>query len=324
VSVDAAAAHHLVFLDRATLPVPLRRPGFVHTWAEHSDTPPSEVANRLEGATIAISNKVPITAETLAAVPTLRLVAMAATGTDVVDLVACKKAGVDVVNVRDYAGGSVAEHVFALLLALRRSLLPHLDGARGGAWAASRQFCLHGPPVSDLERSTLGIIGLGVLAQSVKIRAEAFGMRVVVAERRGATVVRPGRLAFDEVLATADVISLHCPLTPETRHLIDSRALALMKPQAILINTARGALVDDRALLQALDAGRIAGAGLDVLDAEPPPADHPLLRQADPRLLVTPHVAWASAQSMARLGEQLVALIEAWERGEPRNLVIPT
>ncbi|MEB3328095.1 MAG: D-2-hydroxyacid dehydrogenase [Candidatus Sericytochromatia bacterium] len=315
------ARHHLVFLDRATLPVPLRRPAFAHTWAEHPQTAPAEVIQRLAGATVAITNKVPLTREALAAIPSLRLVAVAATGTDVVDLSACAEAGVAVTNVRNYAGGAVAEHVFTLLLALRRSLLTHLEVARGGAWSASGQFCFHGPAVRDLEGSTLGLIGHGVLSQSVQMRAEAFGMRVLVAERRGATVLRPGRLAFDEVLAASDVISLHCPLTSETRHLIDRRALALMRPQAILINTARGGLIDASALLQALDEGRLAGAGLDVLDTEPPPTDHPLLRRPDPRLIITPHVAWASTQSMARLGEQLVSVIEAWEQGHPRNLV---
>ncbi|MEB3221622.1 MAG: D-2-hydroxyacid dehydrogenase [Candidatus Sericytochromatia bacterium] len=317
-------APHIVFLDRATLPVPMRRPSFSHTWEEFPHTTADAVAHRLQRATIAILNKVPLTAATLAACPSLKLVGIAATGTDVVDVAACAAAGVSVVNVRGYAGGAVAEHVFTLMLALRRSLFAYQAAATDGTWPGGRTFCVHGPPIEDLEGSTLGILGLGVLAQSVIYRAQAFGMHVLVAERRGAPAVRPGRTPFEEVLATADVLSLHCPLTPETRHLIDAEALARMKASALLINTARGALVDATALLEALGSGRLGGAGIDVLDCEPPPTDHPLLRSRDPRLLVTPHVAWASAQSMGRLGEQLVDLLEAWHQGKPRNLVTPT
>jgi glycerate dehydrogenase len=324
VSTTEASAPQIVFLDRATLPVALRRPAFPHSWEEHANTSPSQVVERLAGATVAILNKVPLTADTLARCPELKLVVVAATGTDVVDVSACASAGVSVVNVRNYAGGAIAEHVFTLVLALRRGLLQHLSAASNGAWTAGGQFCLHGPPMRDLEGSTMGLIGHGVLAQSVQKLAEAFGMRVLVAERKGARHVRRGRVPFEELLAASDVVSLHCPLTEETRHLIDAPALASMRREAVLINTARGALVDATALLEALQEGRLAGAGLDVLDAEPPPVDHPLLRQHDPRLLVTPHVAWASMQSMARLGEQLVSLIEAWERGEPRNLVLPS
>lgn len=315
-----SAPRRIVFLDRCTLPVPLRAPAFAHAWVDHATTAPGEAAARLAGAAVAITNKVRVDGALLDACPTIRLVAIAATGTDVVDLAACRDRGVAVANVRGYAGGSVGEHVLMLMLALRRGLVAYRDDLAKGRWKAAPGFCLHGASILDLEGARLGLVGYGTLAKTVEDRARAFGMEVVVAERRGAAP-RPGRMPFDEVLATADVLSLHCPLTPETRHLIDAAALAAMKPGAILVNTARGALVDYPALLAALRAGHLGGAGIDVLEVEPPVAGHPLLEVDLPNLIVTPHVAWASRASMERLGAQLIDVIEAWERGEPRNLV---
>lgn len=311
----------VVFLDRETLPVPLRAPAFAHEWADHDATPQGLVARRLAGAAIAVTNKVRIDAAVLAACPTLRLVAIAATGTDVVDLAACQARGVAVCNVRGYAGGAVAEHVFMLMLALRRALPAYQRALRAGGWQATPGFCLHAAPIGDLEGATLGLVGHGTLAKSLEDRARAFGMHVLIAERRGATTTRPGRMPFAQVLAEADVLSLHCPLTPETRGLVGTIELAQMKPDALLINTARGALVDYPALLAALKAGQLGGAGIDVLESEPPIGGHPLLAADLPNLIVTPHIAWASRASMARLGEQLVGNLEAWVAGTPQNLV---
>lgn len=311
----------IVFLDRCTLPVPLRAPAFAHEWVDHDATTPAEAPARVKGATIVVTNKVPIDAALLDACPTVRLVAVAATGTDVVDLAACRARGVAVCNVRGYAGGAVAEHVMMLALALRRNLIAYREDLAAGRWQASASFCLHGAHIHDLAEATLGLVGYGTLARTVEARARAFGMRVLVADRRRTTAVRPGRVAFDEVLAAADVLSLHCPLTEETRHLIGAAELAAMKPGALLINTARGALVDYPALITALRSGHLGGAGIDVLETEPPSAGHPLLAVSLPNLIVTPHVAWASQASMARLGEQLVAILEAWDRGEPLNAV---
>ena len=317
---DPPAPRRIVFLDRCTLPVPLRGAGFPHVWVDHDTTPPGEAAARLAGATVAVTNKVPIDAALLDACPTVRLVAVAATGTDVVDLAACRARGVTVCNVRGYAGGAVAEHVMMLMLALRRRLLDYREDLAAGRWQAAPGFCLHGAPVDDLEGATLVLVGYGTLARTVEARAQAFGMRVLRSERRG-VLPRPGRVAFEDALAMADVLSLHCPLTAETRHLIGAAELAALKPGALLINTARGALLDGPALLAALRSGHLGGAGIDVLEAEPPVAGDPLLAATLPNLIVTPHVAWASRASMARLGEQLVSVIEAWERGQPLNLV---
>jgi glycerate dehydrogenase len=311
----------IVFLDRATLPVPLRAPAFAHDWVDHDTTGPGQVAQRLVGAAIAVTNKVRIDAAVLDACPGVRLVAIAATGTDCVDLAACRARGVAVCNVRGYAGGAVAEHVFMLMLALRRALPVYQMAVRAGQWPTAPGFCLHAAPIGDLEGATLGLVGHGTLAKTVAARAAAFGMHVLVAERRGATDVRPGRTPFAQVLAEADVLSLHCPLTPETKGLVGTIELAQMKSDAIVINTARGALIDHPALLAALRGRRLGGAGIDVLEIEPPPADHPLLAADLPNLIVTPHVAWASRASMGRLGEQLVGNLEAWAVGTPRNLV---
>ena len=310
----------IVFLDRGTLPVPLRAPAFAHAWRDWDATAPGDAAARLAGATIAVTNKVRVDAALLDACPTVRLVAIAATGTDVVDLAACRARDVAVCNVRGYAGGAVGEHVLMLALALRRNLLAYRADVQAGRWQAAPGFCLHGAPILDLEGATLGLVGYGTLAKTVEDRARAFGMRVLVGDRRG-VAPRPGRVAFEAVLAEADVLSLHCPLTPATRHLIGAAELAAMKPGATLINTARGALVEPHALLAALRSGHLAGAGIDVLDVEPPVDGHPLLDADLPNLIVTPHVAWASRASMERLGEQLIGNLEAWERGEPRNLV---
>lgn len=316
-----APPRRIVFLDRCTLPGPLRAPAFPHTWVDHATTAPDQAVARLQGAAIAVTNKIRIDGALLDACPTVRLVAIAATGTDVVDLQACRARGVAVCNVRGYAGGSVGEHVLMLMLALRRNLIAYREDLAAGRWQTSAGFCLHGASILDLEGATLGLIGYGTLAKTVEVRARAFGMRVVVADRKGAAAVRPDRLPFEVTLAEADVLSLHCPLTAETRHLIGAVELAAMKAGAVLINTARGALVDYPALLAALRSGHLGGAGIDVVEQEPPVDGHPLLEVSLPNLIVTPHVAWASEASMARLGEQLVAVLEAWDRGEPLNLV---
>jgi glycerate dehydrogenase len=215
----------------------------------------------------------------------------------------------------------VPEHVFAVLLALRRNLIAYAAAAKNGEWSRAEAFCLHHWPIEDLAGSTLGVVGGGTLGQSVAKLGVAFGLRVLLAEQRGAPL-RPGRVAFEQVLAEADVLSLHVPLTPATRNLIGAAELARMKPSAILINSARGGVVDDVALIEALRAGRLAGAAVDVLTTEPPPADYPLLGANLPNLLVTPHIAWASRQAQQKLADEVVANIAAFLRGERRNRVV--
>ncbi|TJZ65435.1 D-2-hydroxyacid dehydrogenase [Chitiniphilus eburneus] len=311
----------IVFLDRDTLPVLVHRPGTPHQWIEYPASSVAQAAERLGAATVAITNKVPITAEVLAAAPLLKLVAVAATGYNIVDLEACRARGVAVCNIRDYAIHGVAEHTLLLMLALSRQLPAYRADVLDGAWQRAPGFCHFGATMHDLAGRRLCLIGAGALGQATAHLARAFGMNVFFVERRGAAQVREGYLDFDTALASADIVSLHCPLTDDTRHLIDAAALARMKPGALLINTARGGLIDEAALLAALQAGRLGGAGLDVLHEEPPRRGNPLLDVSLPHLIVTPHVAWASQQTMQRLAAQLTENIDAFLKGEPRNLV---
>jgi glycerate dehydrogenase len=209
-----------------------------------------------------------------------------------------------------------------LMLALRRNLVAYRDDVNSGRWYKAIQFCLLDHSISDLRGTVLGVIGYGTLGRSMAKLASAVGMEVIVAERNHAERVREGRSSFEEVLQGSDVVSLHCPLTDETKNLIGAQELRMMKPHAILINTARGGLVDDVALVEALRAGQIAGAGLDVLRVEPPQEGNDLLKAALPNLIITPHNAWASRQAMQTLADQLIDNLEAFVRGEPRNLVV--
>ncbi len=314
----------LVQLEGESLIADVRRPAFDHAWVEHARTAPSQVVERLAGATIAITNKVPIDAASIAALPELKMIAISATGTNNVDLDACRERGIVVSNIRGYAGHTVPEHVMALLLALSRNLVAWRESLQAGGWQRSEQFCLFDHPIRDLHGATLGLIGAGTLGNGVARLAEAFGMRVLRAERKGAVVIRPGYTAFGEVLAEADAISLHCPLTADTLNLIGESELQMMKPSALLINTARGGIVDEAALIRALKAGWIGGAGFDVITAEPPPAGHPMLDPALlalPNFLLTPHVAWSSRPAMQTLADQLIDNIEAFVAGAPKNRV---
>jgi glycerate dehydrogenase len=307
----------IVFLDQATFPsgARIRPPSAPHRWVEYPSTSPDQVAERLAGARAAITNKVRIGAEAIAASPDLRLIAVAATGMDNVDLAAASARGIVVRNVTGYAMTAVAEHAMMLMLALARRLEAHRAAVTDGSWTASAQFCVFAAPMRELAGLRLGLVGSGAIANALADRARAFGMEVVFAERRGAAV-RPGRLPFETVLATSDILSLHCPLTEQTRHLLDAEAFAQMKPGIIVINTARGALIDEAALAAALEAGVVAGAGLDVAAIEPPPSDAAILRLAARRdVIVTPHVAWASAGAVQALADTVTANIQAFLAG---------
>lgn len=321
-TILAEPFHRIVFLDRASLLAEVRRPVFAHEWREYPATGADEVAPRLAGATVAISNKAPLRRETLAQLPDLQLIAVAATGTNNVDLDACRDLGLAVCNIRDYAVHAVPEHVFMLILALRRNLLAYREDLKRGLWQQSAQFCLFTHPLHDICGSTLGIIGYGALGRAVEKLALAFGMKVLIAEHKDAAKIRPDHTAFETVLRESHIVSLHTPLTDDTRNLIGAPELALMRPDALLINAARGGLVDEAALAEALKAGIIAGAGFDVLSSEPPAGGNPLLEADMPNLIVTPHVAWASREAMQMLADQLIDNIEAFVRGEPRNRVV--
>ncbi|HYG78828.1 MAG TPA: D-2-hydroxyacid dehydrogenase [Pyrinomonadaceae bacterium] len=311
----------IVFLDRSTIIADIRRPGFEHEWVEYEMTAPDEVVERLRGATIAITNKVPLREAALERLPGLEFVAVCATGVDIVDLGYCRRRNLPVANVRGYALHTVPEHVMMLILSLRRSLVAHREDILRGEWQRARGFCLLTHTMRDLHASTLGIVGHGTLGRAVEKLALGFGMRVLIAEHKGSGEIRAGRVSFEEVLRESDVVTLHCPLNEETRGMIGRAELEMMRRDAVLINTARGGLVDEAALADALREGLIAGAAFDVLTKEPPRDGNPLLDLNLPNFILTPHVAWASREAMQALADGLISNIEAFVRGEPQNLV---
>jgi glycerate dehydrogenase len=314
-----AAFLDLASVDRGDLDLSDLR-GTGARWSFHPRTPPELTAERLAGAAVAVTNKVVIDGALMTASPALRLVCVAATGTNNVDLAAARERGIAVCNVTGYATASVVQHVYALILALTARLAEHAAAALDGRWAASDQFCVLDFPFRELAGKTLGVVGYGELGRGVARVAEALGMRVLVAQRPGGPPA-PGRVALDDLLAASDVVTLHVPLAANTRGLVGRAELALMRPDALLINTARGGLVDEAALADALRAGRLGGAGVDVLAVEPPRDGSPLLDPSVPNLIVTPHVAWASRESRQRLLDEVAANIRAFLAGESRNRV---
>jgi glycerate dehydrogenase len=308
----------IVFLDRESVDAKVRRPDFPHSYKEYQSTwTQDEIVERLKDADIAIINKVPMRAETLKLLPKLKLIAVAATGTDIIDKAYCNANGITIVNIRNYAFNTVPEHVLALIFTLRRNLFAYTKDVQDGVWNKSSQFCFLTHPIRDVAGSTLGIVGYGALGKSIGKRAEALGMKVLPYD----IFPQPGLVDFDTILTQSDIITLHVPLTPETKNMIGAKELKKMKHSAILINTARGGLVDEAALVEALKTGTIAGAGFDVLTKEPPKEGNILLDATIPNLIVTPHVAWASKEAMQILADQLIDNIEAFVAGKPQNVV---
>ena len=315
---------HVVFLDSATLLVTPRRPAFDHTWEEFEATSDDQVVERARDATIVITNKVPLTAEVIAQLPKLKLVAMAATGYNLIDVGACRRHGAGVTNIRNYAINTVPEHVFAMVLAIKRNLVAYRSDVICGRWQHAAQFCFFDHPIGDLHGGTMGIFGAGSLGRATANIARAFGMNVLFAENVMRKKVRGNLKPVERVLAESDVISLHCPVSPGAPPLIGAEQLRMMKPTAILINTARGGLVDEAALAAALLDGTIGGAGFDVLTTEPPKDGNPLLDLRVlqlPNFILTPHVAWASDDAMQILADQLIDNLEAFVHGTPQNMV---
>ncbi|WP_316980141.1 D-2-hydroxyacid dehydrogenase [Shumkonia mesophila] len=323
--MSAPSSHHIVFLDRKTIApeIVVRRPGFEHNWREYEQTTSEQVVERAREATILIDNKVPLSAETLARLPRLKMIAVAATGTDCIDKAYCAGHGVVISNIRNYATSTVPEHTFALILALKRSLIGYRQDVIAGEWQRSGQFCFFSHPISGLAGNMLGIIGEGSIGQSVADIGKAFGMKPLFAAHKGVSGLGPLYTPFDEVIETADVITLHCPLLPQTANTIAMPEFRRMKRSAIVINTARGGLVNEADLATALREGLIAGAGFDVVTPPEPPADNnPLLALLDlPNFILTPHVAWASREAQQALADQLIGNIEAFVAGRPRNVV---
>lgn len=313
--------HKVVFLDRSSLRANVRRPRFAHEWAEHATTAGSDVVARLQGATIAITNKIPLRASDLERLPDLKMIAVAATGYDVIDVAACRARGIAVTNIRSYAVNTVPEHVFAMVLALRRNLFAYRQAVEAGRWQQVDTFCFFDFPIGDLAGSTIGIVGEGSIGQGTANIARGFGMNVLFADHAPPKTEGIEFTPLSTVLEQSDVLSLHCPMTAGTRGMIGTAELRRMKRNAILINTSRGGLVDEAALITALKEGWIAGAGFDVLTREPPKEGNPLLDLRLPNFILTPHVAWASDGAMQFLADQLIDNIEGWEAGRPQHLV---
>jgi glycerate dehydrogenase len=311
----------VAFLDRNSVKANVRRPSFDHEWVEFNQTLAGDVVNNLQGATIALTNKVPIRKDAIDQLPDLKLIAMAATGYDVIDIPACQEKGIGVVNIRNYAVNTVPEHTFSLILALKRSLVSYREDVLAGRWQKHDQFCFLDYPIGDLSGSTIGIFGEGALGQGTAKIAKAFGMNVLFANHpppkaSGVQFTEP-----DELFAKSDIISLHCPLSQSSKNFIGLNEFKKMKKSAILINTARGGLVDEKDLVVALKEGLIAGAGFDVLTKEPPKEGNPLLEVRLPNFILTPHIAWASVEAQQFLADQLIDNIELYVSGKPQHLV---
>jgi glycerate dehydrogenase len=314
----------IVFLDRDTIAphITVRRPDFEHDWSVYDRTRPGQVQERLADATIAITNKAPIRKDVLDELPDLRMISIAATGSDVVDLDTCSERGVIVSNVQGYAINTVPEHTFGLVLALRRAIKAYHNDVMAGEWKKADQFCFFNHKISDLAGARLGIFGKGVIGQSVAKIARGFGMEPVFSARKGDDALDPLYTPFYEVIETSDVLTLHCPLTPQTRNMIGLEEFKNMKDSAIIINTARGGLIEENDLAIALQEGMIAGAGIDVVSQEPLIDDHPFHDlMALPNFILTPHVAWASTEAMQEVANQVISNIENFVSGRPSNKI---
>ncbi|WNJ99849.1 D-2-hydroxyacid dehydrogenase [Thalassospiraceae bacterium LMO-JJ14] len=321
---DTGTSKHIVFLDRETFPeqVTLRPPAFAHTMDDYQRTKPEEIVERAKDAEIIITNKVALRAETLGELPKLKMIAVAATGTDIIDLKTCAERGITVSNIREYATATVPEHTMGLILSLSRSIRPYHLSVAEGRWKEADQFCYFDYPIFDLRGKVMGIIGDGVLGKSVARLAEAFGMEVRFSTYKGVDGMGPLYTPFERILSESDVITMHCPLLDSTRNLLGPDEFAKMTKRPLVINTARGGLVDERALVDALKSGKIRGAAFDVVTTEPIPDDHPFMEIMDrPNFILTPHVAWASLEAIQGLADQMVDNIDAFVAGKPRNVV---
>lgn len=305
---------NIVFLDSTAIPkhIPIPRPNFAHTWTEYEYTSSAETIERAKDADIVITSKVIFDRETLKQLPKLKLIAITATGTNNIDLVAAEEMGIAVRNVTGYSSTTVPEHVIGLIFSLKHSLAGWLRDQTEAKWPKSKQFCYFDYPITDVRGSTLGVFGKGCLGTEVGRLANAVGMKVLYAEHKDATVCREGYTPFEEVLKQADIVTLHCPLTETTKNLINAETLSKMKKGAFLINTGRGPLIDELALVDALKTGHLGGAALDVMVKEPPKKDNPLILAAKtmPNLIITPHIAWASDSAVTTLVGKVMQNIE--------------
>jgi glycerate dehydrogenase len=316
--------HRAVFLDYSSLD--LGDLDFAPLHAAFDDlllypaTSAEQLLEHLQGATVAITNKVPITAATLQACPELKLILIAATGTNNVDLAAARAQGVTVCNCQGYGTPSVAQHTLMLLLALATRLPDYQQAIAQGQWQKSKQFCLLDFPIVELEGKTLGLLGHGELGSAVAKLAEAFGMRVLLGQIPGRPA-RPDRVPLAELLGQVDALTLHCPLNDDTRNMLDAEQLRQMKPGAFIVNTARGGMINEQALADVLRSGHLGGAATDVLSVEPPVQGNPLLADDIPRLILTPHSAWGSREARQRIVGQLAGSASGFAAGTPQRVV---
>ncbi|WP_322050615.1 D-2-hydroxyacid dehydrogenase [Paraburkholderia bannensis] len=323
-TLSSTSTLQVVFLDRSTIPpsTRLKELPFKHELKLYESTTPSEVVERIRDADVVITNKVKLPGDVLASAKNLKLIAIAATGSDNVDLKACRDKGIAVCNIRNYAVNTVPEHTFALIFALRRSLVAYRSAVQVGRWQESGQFCFFDYPISDLAGSTLGVIGDGALGKATAAIGKSLGMNVLFSAFKGRSDMGALYTPFEQVLEQSDIITLHCPLVAETRDLISDAEFALMKRRPLLINTARGGLVNEAALVRALKSDKISGAGFDVVTEEPLPSSNPLNEILNhPAFILTPHVAWASKEALQTLADQLMDNIAAYVQGSPRNIV---
>ena len=288
----------------------------------YPETTPEQVAERIAGCEIVLTNKVVLDEQTIHGAEALKLINVVATGVNNVDVDAAKAAGIAVCNAQAYGVTAVAQHVLGLMLALTTNLVAYNNAVKAGEWAKSSQFCMLDFPIRELSGRTLGLVGYGALGQEVARLATAFGMQVMVSARPGSEQVPEGRYPFEEVLTQADVLTLHCPLTEATRNLIDTAELARMKPSAFLVNAARGGIVNEAALAEALRQGVIAAAATDVLSVEPPSDTNPLLQDGIPNLLITPHCAWGSEEARVEIIRQASENLAAYQQGQAQRRIV--
>lgn len=314
-----------VFLDSATLKAnkslfePLK--ALFDEWHDYSETEPEQIINRLQNAQVAICNKAKITREIIEASPNLKLIALCATGSNNIDLQAAKEHHITVCNCQAYGTASVSQHTFALILALATRLLDYTKAVNNGDWQRANNFCLMDYPVMEVSGKTLGIIGYGELGKAVAKLAEAFGMNVLIGQLPNRPH-RDGALSLSSLLPQVDILTFHCPLTPETKNLLTLKEMQIMKKQALLINTARGGIVNEADLAYALKEGILAGAATDVLSVEPPKEGNPLLDQTIPNLIITPHSAWASQEAQDNILKQVTENIRAFINKKPTRVII--
>jgi glycerate dehydrogenase len=321
---SSSSTLRVVFLDRSTIPpnTCLKDLPFSHELLVFESTRPEDVPGRVRDADIVITNKVKLSGDVIAQAKNLKLIAIAATGTDNVDIGACNEMGISVCNVRDYAVHTVPEHTFALIFALRRSLTAYRAAVQAGRWQASGQFCFFDYPIKDLAGATLGVIGDGALGKATAEMGKALGLKVLFSAFKGRDDMGMLYTPFERVLEASDIITLHCPLNDQTRDLIGDAEFAKMRQRPLLINTARGGLVNEAALVRAIKGGSISGAGFDVASHEPLRKDNPLNDILDhPAFILTPHVAWASDGAIQTLADRLMENVAAYVAGKPQNIV---